>query len=71
MSALGNALGGYSDIFESRKSRIPIIPLKTDYGMKTHAIVDIPVRDSGQESGGTGNQDVAVLSELEDQNNDD
>ena len=31
MSALGNALGGYSDIFESRKSRIPIIPLNRKY----------------------------------------
>ena len=28
MSALGNTLGGYGDIFESRKSRIRIIPLK-------------------------------------------
>ena len=28
LSALGNTLGGYGDIFESRKSRIRIIPLK-------------------------------------------
>ena len=28
LSTLGNTLGGYGDIFESRKSQIRIIPLK-------------------------------------------